>query len=86
MTFKAGEVRRFNSSSEIVTEPSNGIWWPRKSNQEAVDFYRQPNELCQVTVDVDHAKLNMTAILKEFEVSPRAFRQGPSLQCITVMR
>ena len=70
VTFNAGEVRRFNKSNEIRAEPSNAIWWPRKSNHEAVDFYRQPNELCQVTVNVDHDELNMTTILKEFEVSP----------------
>ena len=76
VTINAGVVKRFKSSSEIVSEPSNGVWWPTKSNHEAVDFYRQPNELCQVTVNVDHVKLNMTTILKEFEVSPGTFGMG----------
>ena len=79
VTFNAAEVRRFNDSKEIVPEPSNAIWWPRKSNHEAVDFYRQPNELCQVTVNVDHDKLNMATILKEFEVIPGTLWHGSSL-------
>ena len=79
VTFNAAEVRRFNDSKEIVPEPSNAIWWPRKSNHEAVDFYRQPDELCQVTVDVDHDKLNMATILKEFEVIPGTLWRRSSL-------
>ena len=79
VTFNAGEVSRFNDPREIVAKPSNGVWWPRKSNHEAVDFYRQPNELCQVTVNVDHDQLNMTSILKEFEVSFGTLWHGPSL-------
>ena len=79
VTLSAGEIQRFNDSSEIVAEPSNGIWWPRKSNHEAVDFYRQPNELCQVTVNDDHNKLTMSTIFKEFEVSPGTHRHRQSL-------
>ena len=50
VSFPAGEVKRFRQATQITAGPPNAVWWPLKTNHKATDFFRQPNELCQVTV------------------------------------
>ena len=68
VSFPAGEVKRFRKATEITAGPPNAVWWPLQTNHEATDFFRQPNELCQLTISAKHKPLIQPTIEKQFKV------------------
>lgn len=50
--------------------PEVGLWWPQQTNYDSVDFFIQPNELAQCTINRDHKPLSYPVILSRFEVHP----------------
>ena len=65
---------------EIAVDPANPadahkIWWPLDKTFRSVDFIRQPNEVCQVTLNPKHKNLDLNRIMECFEVRPPCFVQ-----------
>ncbi len=62
----------FMRLEEIQPDPADPhkIWWPLDKTFKSVDFIRQPNEVCQVTLNADHSMLNVDKIMECFEVWP----------------
>lgn len=62
---------------EIAVDPADAhkIWWPLDKTFRSVDFIRQPNEVCQVTLKPKHKDLDLSRIMECFEVWPSYFVQ-----------
>ena len=71
-----GGVKSFVTLEEIKPDPADAykIWWPLNKSFKSVDFIRQPNEVCQVTLNPHHDRLDLDKIMECFEV---CFQHSP---------
>ena len=76
-TFQPASKSSFMKLEDIAVEPADGhkIWWPLDKTFRSVDFIRQPNEVCQVTLNPKHKNLDLNRIMECFEVWPPCFVQ-----------
>lgn len=80
VTFQPASKSSFMKLEEIAVDPANPadahkIWWPLDKTFRSVDFIRQPNEVCQVTLNPKHKNLDLNRIMECFEVRPPCFLQ-----------
>ena len=53
----------------LVEEQMENLWWPQQSHYDSVDFFNQPNELVQCTINRDQKTLNHSAIMHRCQVN-----------------
>ena len=55
---------------DIKPDPADAhkIWWPLDEEFKGVDFIRQPNEVCHVTLNPGHESLDLNKIMECFKV------------------
>ncbi|BDA47801.1 hypothetical protein COCOBI_11-0580 [Coccomyxa sp. Obi] len=44
----------FKDLIEVAAQPSNVHCYPRAKNRESVDFLRQPDDMGQITINMNH--------------------------------
>ena len=62
---------------DIKPDPSDAhkTWWPLDKKFKSVDFIRQRNEVCQVTLNPNHDPLDLDKIMGCFEVKLHFWQQ-----------
>lgn len=70
VSFPKASVASFMKLGDIKPDPSDAhkTWWPLDKKFKSVDFIRQPNEVCQVTLNPNHDPLDLDKIMECFEV------------------
>ena len=70
VSFLPASKSPFTKLEEVQPDPADAhkIWWPLDRTSESVDFIRQPNEVCYVTLKPRHKDLDINIIMECFEV------------------
>ncbi|CAL8468249.1 g7788 [Coccomyxa elongata] len=80
-----GSLHWFSEINEVANLPDNAHCRPRSKNYTSIDFVRQPDEVAQVTQNLEHAPLESARIRECFEVLRAATKDPPDAVNLTVV-